>query len=141
MRKVFRQAFSTFLRRRNAKRHFERWPLPGTAALVAPVPGGAADFGAGGAGGAAGAKAPVRKAVQDLGRDLLATAAVEPAAALALLESHADGLDPTEAARRLVRDGPNDIQHEQPLPAWLHLWRCYLNPFNVLLTALAICRS
>jgi len=60
---------------------------------------------------------------------------LKPAAALALLESHADGLDPTEAAaakesaerlvaRRLVRDGPNDIQHEQPLPAWLHLWRC-----------------
>ena len=26
---------------------------------------------------------------------------------------------------------------EPPLPPWLHLWRCYLNPFNVLLTVLA----
>ncbi len=36
-----------------------------------------------------------------------------------------------------MRDGPNDVAHEQPLPGWLHLWRCYLNPFNLLLTALA----
>ncbi len=26
----------------------------------------------------------------------------------------------------------------RPLPGWLHLWNCYLNPFNVLLTVLAV---
>jgi Mg2+-importing ATPase len=37
-----------------------------------------------------------------------------------------------------LRDGPNHIAHEPPLPAWLHLWRCYLNPFNLLLSGLAL---
>jgi len=31
MHKVFTQVFSTFLRRRNAQWHFERWPMPGHA--------------------------------------------------------------------------------------------------------------
>jgi len=118
MHKVLTQGFSTFLRRRHAQRHFERRPLPGTPGAMA-------------------ATAPAAQASQDSGKSLLAASAAEPAAALALLESHADGLDAAEAARRLARDGPNEIQHEAPLPAWLHLWRCYLNPFNVLLTALA----
>lgn len=47
-------------------------------------------------------------------------------------------LDAAEARRRLLRDGPNEVQHEAPLPEWLRLWRCYLNPFNLLLTALAL---
>ena len=29
------------------------------------------------------------------------------------------------------------MAHEKPLRAWLHLWHCYKNPFNLLLTALA----
>ena len=56
---------------------------------------------------------------------------------MARLQSQPDGLDSAEAARRLQRDGPNEVQHEAPLPGWLRLWRCYLNPFNLLLTALA----
>ncbi|MEN3033096.1 cation-transporting P-type ATPase, partial [Chromobacterium amazonense] len=27
--------------------------------------------------------------------------------------------------------------HEKPLPWWRHLWQCYRNPFNLLLTVLA----
>ena len=73
-----------------------------------------------------------------LGQNVLAAARDEPAQALARLQSQADGLDTAEAARRLVRDGPNEVQHEPPLPGWLRLWRCYLNPFNLLLTALAL---
>ncbi len=34
--------------------------------------------------------------------------------------------------------GPNEVAHEKPLPAWLHLWHCYRNPFNLLLTLLAV---
>ena len=121
MNKLLTQGFSTFLRRRRAKKHFERRPLLGslTAAPAAAAP----------AGGAAPAA---------LGQDLLAAAREEPAQALARLQSQSDGLDIAEAARRLARDGPNEVQHEPPLPGWLRLWRCYLNPFNLLLTALAL---
>ena len=116
MNKLLTQGFSTFLRRRRAKKHFERHPLLGSL-TSAPVGG------------------PEPAA---LGQDLLAAAREEPAEALARLQSQADGLDAAEATRRLARDGPNEVQHEPPLPGWLRLWRCYLNPFNLLLTALAL---
>jgi Mg2+-importing ATPase len=107
------QGFSTFLHRRRARRHFERRPLlDGLAAAPGPA--------------------------AELGQALLVASQDEPDAALQRLQSRADGLDPAEAARRLARDGPNEIAHEPPLPGWLHLWRCYLNPFNLLLTALAV---
>jgi Mg2+-importing ATPase len=117
MHKVLTQGFSTFLHRRRARRHFERRPVAATRLTVPPS-------------AAPDAPAP--------GQDLLVAAAEESAALLARLQSRADGLDSREAAKRLARDGPNDVQHEPPLPAWLHLWRCYLNPFNLLLTALAL---
>ena len=120
MHKALTQGFSTFLRRRRAKGHFERRPLLST--LTASPAGGLR----------------VGAAVAAGGQDLLAAALEEPAQALARLQSQADGLDMAEAARRLARDGPNEIQHEAPLPGWLRLWRCYLNPFNLLLTALAL---
>jgi P-type Mg2+ transporter len=117
--KPLTQGFSTFLRRRRAEKHFERRPLLESLALVPqPAVGG--------------------RSVAALGQDLLAAARDAPAQALARLQSQADGLDIAEAARRLVRDGPNEVQHEAPLPGWLRLWRCYLNPFNLLLTALAL---
>jgi len=128
MHKALTQGFSHFLRRRGAKRHFERRPTPGVPGTVITPP-------LHGAPGAAPAAAVGAKVV---GPDLLAAAAGEPAEVLARLQSRADGLDTAEAARRLLRDGPNDVAHEAPVPEWLHLWRCYLNPFNLLLTALAV---
>jgi len=71
MRKSLTQGFSTFLRRRRAKQHFERRPSPGVPVVrphTAPSLGG-------------------------VGPDLLATAREEPAAALQRLQSRADGLD------------------------------------------------
>jgi Mg2+-importing ATPase len=118
MNKILTQGFSTFLRSRRAKKHFERRPLLDTlaashaAVLPASSPG-------------------------PFDQILLAAAQDEPAQALARLQSSAEGLNAAEAARRLVRDGPNEVQHEPPLPGWLRLWRCYLNPFNLLLSALA----
>ena len=124
MNKTFTQGFSTFLRRRRAKKHFERRPLLGSFAAAPNVePHSPPKDGSGPAA---------------LGRDLLAAAQEEPAQALTRLQSQVDGLDDAEAARRLARDGPNEVQHEAPLPGWLRLWRCYLNPFNLLLTALAL---
>lgn len=34
--------------------------------------------------------------------------------------------------------GANEVHHEQPLPAGLHLWQCFRNPFNLLLSALTL---
>ena len=121
MNKVLTEGFSRFLRRRRAKGHFQRRPLlesltAAPAQALAKGPGVTAEG----------------------SQDLLTAAQCGTAQALALLQSQADGLDGADAARRLTRDGPNEVQHVAPLPGWLRLWRCYLNPFNVLLTALAL---
>jgi len=119
MHKAFTEGFSSFLRGRRVERHFERRPLL-DALAAAPLP------------------SPAAADARALGSALLTAAQDEPAAALARLKTHAYGLDAAEAARRMARDGPNEVRHEPPLPGWLHLWRCYLNPFNVLLTVLAV---
>ncbi len=109
------QWFSGFLRRRRVLRHFGRQPIGDTLAGRGPAP-----------------------AVPDhLAHDLLQASADEPAAALARLDCHERGLSAREAAARLARDGPNEVAHEKPLSWWLHLWHCYKNPFNLLLTVLA----
>ena len=56
---------------------------------------------------------------------------------LARLNSHPDGLSETEAQDLRARHGLNEVEHEQPQPWWVHLWHCYKNPFNLLLTLLA----
>ena len=115
MRNSLTQALTTFLSRRHALRHFSSRPH-----LAALVKGDAA----------AATHAPVPD-------DLLKAAHDDPTTALGRLQSHAKGLTQEEAARRLQQFGPNEVAHEKPLPAWLRLWRCYLNPFNLLLTVLA----
>ena len=104
--------YSGFLRRRRTLKHFGRHPLVNTLAGRGPTPA----------------------APEELARDLLRVARDDPAGAIARLHSHADGLSPREAAARLARSGPNEVAHEAPLPWWLHLWHCYKNPFNLLLT-------
>ncbi|MCK6395276.1 magnesium-translocating P-type ATPase [Zoogloea sp.] len=82
--------------------------------------------------------APVSKGVPvDLAHTLTAAAGEAPDALLARLHSHPDGLDARQAARIRQHSGANLVQHEQPMPAWLHLWHCYIDPFNLLLSALA----
>ena len=108
-------AFSAFLRRRRAQGYFGRHALGDSLSRRGPAP-----------------------ATPDaLAQALLQAARDDPAAAIARLKSHADGLSAREAAARLARHGPNEVAHEKPVPAWLHLWHCYRNPFNLLLTALA----
>jgi P-type Mg2+ transporter len=108
--------FSGVMRRRRRQRYFGRHPLLDT--LAGPGP----------------AKAPP----DQLARELLRVAHEEPAAAVARFEGHEDGLSAREAAARLRRIGANEIEHEKPLTWWLHLWHCYSNPFNFLLTVLAL---
>ena len=69
---------------------------------------------------------------------LLATAARDNVeAVLGRLDTHADGLTEVQAEERLRKFGPNEVEHEKPLPWWKHLWQSYENPFNLLLTLLA----
>ena len=110
------QWFSSLLHRRRRQHFFARPPQPYTASS----PGNAA--------------APAKA----LAEELLSAARDEPSAAIERLQSHPDGLSAQEAVQRLRRVGSNEIEHEKPLPGWLHLWHCYNNPFNLLLTVLAL---
>ena len=54
------------------------------------------------------------------------------------VQSHPDGLTDDEADVIRKRVGPNEVEHEKPLPWWRHLWHCYRTPFSLLLTVLAV---
>ncbi|MEE9928182.1 magnesium-translocating P-type ATPase [Microvirgula aerodenitrificans] len=84
-------------------------------------------------GAAAGKEVPHRLA----GR-LEALARLVPSAVVTRLGSHADGLTETEAAGKRELTGLNEVGHEKPIRWFTHLWLCYRNPFNVLLTLLAV---
>jgi len=114
--KILTQAYSVFLRRRRALRHFGRRPMLGILAghgSVAPAP-------------------------EQMTRDLLAIAHDEPAVVFGRFGSRPGGLSSSEAAARLAKAGPNEVAHEKPVPWPLRLWHCYSNPFNLLLTILAV---
>ncbi len=107
--------FNAFLRNRRAGNLFRRRAMP------------EAGFGPGSA----------EAAPFALTTGLVTLAQQDEAELLATLGSHADGLSPHEAEERLATLGPNEVDHEKPLPWWRHLWQCYRNPFNLLLTVLA----
>jgi Mg2+-importing ATPase len=56
---------------------------------------------------------------------------------LEALGSNANGLTESQAVDRREIHGWNQIGHERPLRWYAHLWQCYRNPFNLLLTLLA----
>lgn len=69
---------------------------------------------------------------------LLAAATVPADEVLTSLGTHADGLTPEEAQRRIEHYGPNEIVHEKP-PGWpLQLLHAFNNPFILLLVLLAL---
>ena len=70
-------------------------------------------------------------------RELRRIASDDVSAAIVRMDSHEDGLTQGEAQARLERCGPNELEQDKPMPAWRHLWSCYSNPFNLLLTLLA----
>ncbi|WP_395406582.1 magnesium-translocating P-type ATPase [Pseudoduganella sp. UC29_106] len=79
-----------------------------------------------------------REVPQGLTQSLVAASNEDSAALLQRLGTRADGLneEQAEAVRELV--GLNEVEHEKPLTWYAHLWQCYRNPFNLLLTLLAI---
>ncbi|MBV8247648.1 MAG: magnesium-translocating P-type ATPase [Comamonas sp.] len=105
--------FGGFLRRRHNLRLFRRSPLPDMAHSPGSVP-------------------------KQLTRALWRAACNDVPSVLVVLQSNEDGLSASEVAERLRRFGPNEVEHEKPLPWWQHLWQCYRNPFNLLLTVLAL---
>src|SRR5450830_1717337 len=88
----------------------------------------------GGGKGGDGESGPGGKAVPaQVSRELRRIASDDVSAAIVRMDSHEDGLSQAEARARLERWGPNELEHDKPLPAWRHLWSCYSNPFNLLL--------
>ncbi|WP_318364805.1 magnesium-translocating P-type ATPase [Enterobacter sp.] len=52
--------------------------------------------------------------------------------------SHPEGLNPQEVTASRDKHGDNRIPAQEPSPWWVHLWLCYRNPFNLLLTLLGV---
>jgi Mg2+-importing ATPase len=75
---------------------------------------------------------------ESVGAALLAASAGSPEAALAQLGSRASGLTPAQAAAIRRRVGSNEVERDRPMRWWAHLWHSYSNPFNLLLSALAL---
>ncbi|MGA2550155.1 MAG: magnesium-translocating P-type ATPase [Burkholderiaceae bacterium] len=79
-----------------------------------------------------------KTAPPSLADELLKASALSPKELIARLNSHDDGLTETEAEEIAERLGPNEVRSEKPMRWYVHLWHCYSNPFNLLLTALAV---
>ncbi|MFT3817011.1 MAG: magnesium-translocating P-type ATPase [Rubrivivax sp.] len=114
---LLKNLFSGFLHRRHAKRHFKRQAILETLRRTGAGAGEAASG--------------------HVSLDMRRVASDDVPAAIARLSSHEDGLTAAEAGARRARLGPNEVEHEKPLPWWMHLWHCWRNPFNLLLTLLA----
>lgn len=73
-----------------------------------------------------------------LAKTLSAAATTDTNTLIDELGTHPDGLTANQADRIRERVGGNEIEHEKPPSGWLHLWHSYRNPFNLLLTVLAL---
>ena len=79
------------------------------------------------------------RAVPDtLARQLTRDATDDLATVLARLHACNEGLSNAEVEAIRAQAGPNEVEHERPAPWWLHLWLSYKNPFNLLLSTLAL---
>jgi len=112
---ILRTLYVAFLRTRRATHHFRRLALFESLSD----------------------QKSARTMPEQLARELQRAARDDIPEVLVRLRSHEDGLNKLEVEERLDRLGPNEVEHEKPLPAWLHLWHSYRNPFNLLLTVLA----
>lgn len=108
--------FAHFLHSRHFGRHFRRFALPSAEQQ----------------------RQGSRALAPNTAQALLQAAHSTPADVLLHLDSQMPGLSEAQAASVLARVGNNAVQYEQALPWWQHLWHCYRNPFNVLLSLLAL---
>ncbi len=112
---LLRSLFVSFLKTRHTLRHFRRLMI--LDSLSGP--------------------GITRGVPEDLARELMQASADNAAGVLVRLHSHEGGLAQSEVDLIAERVGPNEVEHEKPLRWWQHLWHCYRNPFNLLLTVLA----
>jgi Mg2+-importing ATPase len=113
---LLKEFFAGFLRTRHIARHFRRLALLDTLVQTGVS----------------------REVPASLADTLVAASRSDADALLKRLDSHRDGLSESRAELIRERVGLNEVEHEKPLSWWLHLWHCYKNPFNLLLTLLAI---
>ncbi|WBU48880.1 magnesium-translocating P-type ATPase [Kosakonia pseudosacchari] len=73
-----------------------------------------------------------------MGERCLQIAAMEHEQLWHTFASHPEGLNPQEVELARETHGENLIPAQKPAPWWVHLWVCYRNPFNLLLTCLGI---
>ena len=115
MKLTLKEFFAGFLRTRHIGRHFRRLALLDSLTNTTVS----------------------REVPPTLAQTLVTAANAESAALIDNLGTHTDGLSEAEAAALRLQHGLNEVEHEQPLSRWVHLWHCYKNPFNLLLTLLA----
>ncbi|HEX5484890.1 MAG TPA: magnesium-translocating P-type ATPase, partial [Limnobacter sp.] len=113
---LLKEFFAGFLRNRHLGRHFKR------LALFETLPRSEAG----------------RSLPPQLTQHLVQAARLGADQLLKNLQSHSDGLSEPQADLVRRRVGYNEVEHEKPLHWRVHLWQCYRNPFNLLLTLLAI---
>lgn len=113
---LLKEFFAGFLRTRHFARHFRRLALLeslGDSNVSRDVP-------------------------PTLAQTLVAAAHDTAPRAMEKLAAHSDGLSEQQADALRQQYGLNEVEHEQPLRWWTHLWHCYKNPFNLLLSLLAV---
>lgn len=54
------------------------------------------------------------------------------------LETSEKGLSNTQVLKIRSQKGSNEVEADKPISWWMHLWLSYRNPFNILLTILAV---
>lgn len=69
---------------------------------------------------------------------LVSWAEMDIGALLAQLQTSEAGLSESQAAKRLARDGLNQVGRKKPIPWWLSLLRTFNSPFNYLLLLLGL---
>ncbi|OOG28835.1 magnesium-translocating P-type ATPase [Thioalkalivibrio denitrificans] len=114
--RLLKHLFAGFLRTRRIARHFQRLALLDTLTQTGVS----------------------RVVPEALTKTLVAAATTDTEALLKQLDGQVDGLSEAQAADVRKRVGPNEVEHEKPLTWRQHLWLAYRNPFNLLLTLLAV---
>ena len=113
---LLKELFAGFLQNRHIARHFRRLAM--LDSVTDPTVS--------------------REVPPTLAQTLIRGASSDAQHLLDQLGSHRDGLTCSAALSLRLQHGLNQVEHEQPLPWWVHVWHCYKNPFNLLLTLLAV---
>ncbi|EMB5691608.1 magnesium-translocating P-type ATPase [Acinetobacter baumannii] len=75
---------------------------------------------------------------KNLSKRLLNASRAQTNDLLKQFDTHLMGLTEEQAYTQQMTVGLNEVTHEKPLTWWQHLWYCYRNPFNILLSLLAL---